>query len=77
MLKNSPSICYIFFAVDDVIVTSVNTQTSMMGYFLFSHKDLIKYLSSVLIPIIDVYVLTGATITSSTANNVQQTDDYF
>jgi len=31
MLKNSPSICYIFFAVDDVIVTSVNTYTSVMG----------------------------------------------
>jgi len=29
--KNSPSICYIFFAVDDVIVTSVNTYTSVMG----------------------------------------------
>jgi len=25
------SICYIFFATDDVIVTSVNTYTSMMG----------------------------------------------
>jgi len=24
MFKNSPSICYIFFATDDVIVTSVN-----------------------------------------------------
>jgi len=23
MFKNSPSICYIFFAIDDVIVTSV------------------------------------------------------
>jgi len=31
MFKNSPSICYIFFAIDDVIVTSVNTYTSMMG----------------------------------------------
>ena len=31
MFKNSPSICYIFFAVDDVIVTSVNTCMSMMG----------------------------------------------
>ena len=30
-LKNSPSICYIFFAIDDVIVTSVNTYTSMNG----------------------------------------------
>jgi len=39
MFKNSPSFCYIFFAVDDVIVTSVNTYTSMMG---FSTED--KYL---------------------------------
>jgi len=31
MFKSSPSICYIFFAIDDVIVTSVNTHTSMMG----------------------------------------------
>jgi len=31
MLKNSSSICYIFFATDVVIVTSVNTYTSMMG----------------------------------------------
>jgi len=31
MLKNSPYICYTFFAIDDVIVTSVNTYTSMMG----------------------------------------------
>ena len=31
MLKNSPSICYIFFAIDDIIVTSVNTYRSMMG----------------------------------------------
>jgi len=28
--KKSPSICYTFFAIDDVIVTSVNTYTSMM-----------------------------------------------
>jgi len=27
MFKNSPSICYIFFAIDDVIVMSVNTYT--------------------------------------------------
>jgi len=27
MFKNSPSICYIFFSIDDVIVTSVNTYT--------------------------------------------------
>jgi len=39
MLKNSPSICYIFFVIDDVIVTSVNTYTSMMG---ISNED--KYL---------------------------------
>ena len=31
MFKNSPSICYIFFAIDDEIVTSVNTYSSMMG----------------------------------------------
>jgi len=31
MFKNSLSICYTFFAIDDVIVTSVNTDTSMMG----------------------------------------------
>jgi len=31
MFKNSPSICYIFFAIDDVMVTSVNTYMSMMG----------------------------------------------
>jgi len=30
-LKNSPSVCYIFFAIDDVIMMSVNTYTSMMG----------------------------------------------
>jgi len=31
MLKNSPYICYTFFVIDDVIVTSVNTYSSMMG----------------------------------------------
>jgi len=31
MFKNSPSICYTFFAIDDVIVMSVNTYISMMG----------------------------------------------
>jgi len=32
MFKNSPSICYIFFAIYDVIMTSVNdVNTSMMG----------------------------------------------
>jgi len=39
MFKNSPSICCIFFAIDDVTVTSVNTHTSLMG---ISIKD--KYL---------------------------------
>jgi len=36
----------------------------------FSRKDLIKYLASVLIPIIDVQVLTDVTITSSIAKNM-------
>jgi len=32
MFKNSPSVCYIFFAIDDdVIVTLVNIYTSVMG----------------------------------------------
>ena len=31
MFKNSTSTCYIFFAIDDVIVTSVNVYTSVMG----------------------------------------------
>jgi len=39
-------------------------------YFLFSGKDLIKYLPSMLIPIIDVQVLTDVTITSSVAKNM-------
>jgi len=30
MSKSSPSICYIFFAINDVTVTSVNTYTSVM-----------------------------------------------
>jgi len=30
--KNSPSICYILFAIIDVIVMSVNTYTSIMGF---------------------------------------------
>jgi len=30
--KNSPSICYIFFATDDLIVTSVNAHTN--SYYL-------------------------------------------
>jgi len=44
MSKNSPSICYTFFAIDDVIVTSVNTYTSMMGIST-KYKYLIKFLS--------------------------------
>ena len=40
MFKNNRSICYAFFAVDDVIVTSVNNYTSMMG---ISTED--KYLT--------------------------------
>jgi len=43
MFKNSPSICYIFFAIDDVIVTSVNTYTSTMGIST-EGKHLIKFL---------------------------------
>jgi len=31
MFENSPYICYIFFAIEDVIVTSVNTYASVMG----------------------------------------------
>ena len=164
-LKNTPSICYIFFAIDDVTVTSVNTYTPMMGitlkistwsnlcqkirnmeqsdclmfsnknwslgglkarmknnwqhryccltywvvvdlalstqyvccqffpvsafspsrlqfllgnswsnrfapYFLFSCKKFTKYLSSMLIPIIDVRVLTDVTVTLSMAKNM-------
>ena len=30
MFKNIPSICYTFFAIDDVIVTSVDTYSSTM-----------------------------------------------
>jgi len=43
MFENSPSICYIFFAIDDVIMTSVNTYMSMMG-FRTEDKYLIKSL---------------------------------
>jgi len=39
VFKNSLSICYIFFAINDVIVSSVNTYTSVMG---FSTEDLCK-----------------------------------
>jgi len=40
---NSSSICYIFFAIDDVIVTSVDTYTSTMGISI-EDKYLIKSL---------------------------------
>ena len=43
MFKNSPSICYIFFAIDDVIVTSSNIYTLMME-FSTENKYLIKSL---------------------------------
>jgi len=49
MFKNSPSICYIFFAIDDVIVMSVNTHTSVMGistedkYLMKSFQENKKY----------------------------------
>ena len=49
MFKNSPSICYIFFAIDDIIVTSVNTYMSVMGisvedkYFIKSLWENKKY----------------------------------
>jgi len=41
MFKNGPSICKILFAIDDVIVTSVNTYMSMMGIST-ENKYLIK-----------------------------------
>jgi len=43
MFKNIPSVCYVFFAVDDVIVTSVNTYMSMTGINT-EDKYLTKYL---------------------------------
>jgi len=43
MFKNSPSTRYKFFAINDLIATSVNTHTSMMG---ISTED--KYLISFL-----------------------------
>jgi len=49
MFKNSPYICHTFSAIDDVIVTSVNTYTSMMGistednYFVKSLRANKKY----------------------------------
>jgi len=42
-LKNSSSICYIFFTTDDVTVTSVNTYTSLMGISI-EDKYLVKSL---------------------------------
>jgi len=42
MFKNNSSICYIFFAIDDVTVTSVNTYTLVMG---ISIEDKLKYLT--------------------------------
>jgi len=47
MFKNSRSICYVFFAVGDVIVTSVNTYTSLVGINT-EDKYLIKSLRVVL-----------------------------
>jgi len=41
--QKSSSICYIFFAIDDVTVTSVNTYMSMMGISI-EDKYLIKSL---------------------------------
>jgi len=43
MFKNSSSICYTFFAIDDVTVTSVNTYMSVMGISI-EDKYLIKSL---------------------------------
>ena len=43
MFKNSPSICYIFCAINNVSVTLVNIYTSMMG-FCSEDKPLIKSL---------------------------------
>jgi len=43
MSKNSPSLCYIFFAIDDVIVMSVDAYTSTMGINI-EDKYLIKSL---------------------------------
>jgi len=43
MFKNSQSICYTLFAIDDVIVTSVSTYTPMMGIST-EGKHLIKSL---------------------------------
>ena len=49
-VKNSRSSCYILFAIGDVIVTSVNTYTSVMGistedkYLIKSLRELLKLL---------------------------------
>ena len=43
MSKSRPSICYIFFAIDGVTVTSVNTYTSMMRISI-EDKCLVKSL---------------------------------
>jgi len=43
VFKNSPSKCYLLFAIDDVIMTSVNTYTSVMRIST-EDKYLIKYL---------------------------------
>jgi len=57
MFKNSPSICYIFFAIDDAIVTSVDTYTSTMGissqdkYLIKSLQENKKYGSKPLLKI--------------------------
>ena len=39
MFKNSPSICYIFFAIDNVIVTSVNTIDIVLNIALIKKND--------------------------------------
>jgi len=39
MFKYGPSICYIFYAIDDVTVTSVNTYMSMMGISIFFTRN--------------------------------------
>jgi len=49
MFTNSPFICYTCFAINDVIVASVNTYTSMMGistedkYLIKSLRENKKY----------------------------------
>jgi len=40
VFKNSPSICYIFFAIDDETVTSINSYTSMMRIIKYLIKSL-------------------------------------